>query len=120
MPYVDPERFKRFEQFISRHVMAFAAAAKSGFSSRGKGAVIYSPPDDRFEGTLPAIPLSYKTQAEIEAAQGDTRDELIQGILERYQPPAEAIFVAFYRDQTYDITRATLHQSPTQPPSQPS
>jgi len=117
MPYVDPERFKRFEQFVSRHVAAFAAAAASGFSARGKGVVVYSPSDDRFEGTLPAVTLSYKTQAEIEAVQGDNRDELIQGFLERYEPPAEAIFAAIYRDHTYDVTRAKLHRSPQQPPS---
>src|SRR4051812_5143752 len=110
MAFVDPERFKRFEQFLSRHVKAFAAAASRGFSTRGKGVVIYYPLDDRFEGTLPAVPLEYKTQAEIDAAQGETRDELMQGILERYQPPGEAVCVAIYRDQTYDVSRIVLGQ----------
>lgn len=118
MAYVDPERFKRFEQFISRHVVAFATAASRGFSSRGKGAVIYNAPDDRFEGILPSVPLQYRTKAEIDAAQGNNRDELIQGLLERYQPPAEAIFVAIYRDQTYDVTRAKVHRT-SEPTSQP-
>jgi hypothetical protein len=120
MPFVNPERFKRFELFISRHAVAFASAAASGFSSRGKGAVIYYALDDRFEGTLPALPLEYKTKSEIDEAQGQTRDELIQGLLERYQPPTEALFVAIYRDQTYDITRVSMHRSPQQPPSQPA
>ncbi len=119
MPYVDPERFKRFEQFISRHAIAFAKAANAGFSAKGKGAVIYYPQDDRFEGILPAVPLQYRTKSEIDAAQAETRDELIQGLLERYQPPAEGLFVAIYRDQTYDITRATLPTPPPQPPPRP-
>ena len=109
MAFVDPERFERFEQFLSRHVMAFAAAASRGYLARGRGAVIYRPPDDRFEGTLSALRLEYRTQTEIDAAQGETRDELIQGILERYQPPGEAVFVTVYPDKTYDVSRYPNH-----------
>jgi hypothetical protein len=118
MAFVDPARFKRFEQFIARHAGAFATAANRGFASKGRGAVVYSPLDDRFEGTFPAVPLQYKTQWEINAAQGDKRDELLQGLLERYQPPDEAVFVAVYRDLTYDITRVTMQRSPQPPPRQ--
>jgi len=116
MAFVDPERFKRFEQFLARHVTAFAAAAGRGYAARGKGAVIYRPADDRFEGTLTSLRLEYKTKSEIDAAQGETRDELIQGILDRYQPPGEAVFVAIYGDQTYDVSRVVL-SSTGQPPA---
>ena len=88
-----------------------------GFSSKGKGAVIYHAPDNRFEGTLDALPLQYMSQSEINAAQGETRDELLQGILDRHQPPREAVFIAIYEDNTYDVSRVTLSQSPPQPPS---
>jgi len=120
MAFVDPERFKRFEQFLSRHIAAFAAAASRGYTARGKGAVIYRPADDRFEGTLPSLRLEYKTKSEIDAAQGDTRDELIQGILDRYQPPGEAVFVAIYQDQTYDVSRAVLSTTNQPPRAQPN
>ena len=48
MAFVDPERFKRFEQFVTRHVAAFADAARRGFTARGPGAVIYRAPDGDF------------------------------------------------------------------------
>ena len=55
--------------------------------------------------------------ADIDAAQGGERDELIQGMLERYQPPAEALFVAIYPDMSYDVTRVVL-RPPTAPAQQ--
>jgi hypothetical protein len=117
MGYVDPERFKRFSQFLSRHISVFAAAAARGYAGKGKGAVIYRAPDDRFGGLLAGLRLEYAPKAQIDAAQGDTRDELLQGILDRYEPPGEAVFVAMYPDETYDVSRVTLGQGLQAPPS---
>ena len=106
--YVDPERFKRFEQFFKRHLHIFADAAARGFVKKGPGVLIYRPPDDRFDGQVTSLKFEYKTRAEIEAAQAGQRDELIQGMLERYQPPGEAVLVAIYPDKTYDASRVVL------------
>ena len=119
MPYVDPERFKRFEQFVNRHMRAFFAAAQRGFAERGPGVVLYRAPDDRFEGTLPVLRFEYKTRAEIEAAQSAKRDDLIQGMLERYQPPNEALIAATYPDNSYDVTRVILQAVPSGNPAGP-
>ena len=119
MAYVDPERFKRFEQFIARHARAFMTAAQRGFADRGPGVVVYRSPDDRFEGPVSVLRFEYKTKAEIESAQGDTRDELIQGMLERYRPPLEGLMVAIYPDQSYDVSRVTLQPVPRGNPDAP-
>jgi hypothetical protein len=119
MAFVDPDRFKRFEQFLSRHSGAFAAAASGGYAAMGKGAVVYRPPDDRLEGTSAGLRLEYKAKSEIDAAQGATRDELIQGILDRYQPPGEGVFVAIYPDGTYDVSRVVMTQPGQAPPAGP-
>src|SRR5690349_11029553 len=107
--YVDPERFKRFQAFLDRHLSAFVDAAGRSFQKKGPGVLIYRAPDDRFEGQLRTLTLEYKTKAEIEAAQGEQRDELIQGMLERYRPPGEALLVAIYPDHSYDISRVVIH-----------
>jgi hypothetical protein len=116
MPFVDPERFKRFEQFFSRHLPYFAEAARRAFAAKGPGVLIYHAPDDRFEGQLKSLKFDYKTKSEIDAAHAETRDELIQGMLERYQPPGEALFVAVYPDNTYDISRVVLRRAGETPP----
>ena len=106
--FVDPERFKRFERFFKRHLHVFADAANKSFAKKGPGLLIYRAPDDRFEGEVTSLKFEYKTRAEVEAAQAANRDDLIQGMLERYQPPGEALFVAIYPDKTYDVSRVTL------------
>ena len=106
--FVDPERFKRFQAFLNRHMSAFIDAANRSFQKKGPGVLIYRAPDDRFEGQLRTLTLEYKTKDEIDAAQGEQRDELIQGMLERYQPPVEALLVAIYPDRSYDISRVIL------------
>jgi len=108
MAFIDQERFKRFEHFFTRHLHAFVVAAQRGYAAKGRGVLIYSAPDDRFEPNVRELRFDYKSQGEIEAMQGGARDELLQGILERYQPPGEAVFVALYRDNTYDISRVVL------------
>ena len=108
MAFVDPERFKRFEQFFTRHLAAFSAAAARGLADKGPGVLVYFAPDTHFEGRVTQLRFEYKSKAEIDAMHGDTRDELIQGMLERYQPPGEALFVAIYPDHTYDISRVVL------------
>jgi len=113
--FVDPERFKRFQAFLNRHLSVLFDAASRSFQKKGPGALIYRAPDDRFEGQLRTLTLEYKTKAEIDAAQGEQRDELIQGMLERYQPPTEALFVAIYPDRSYDISRVILR--PGGPPA---
>jgi hypothetical protein len=128
--YVDPERFKRFQRFLQRHFSAFIDAAGRAFANRGPGVLIYRPHDDRFEGNVPVLSFEYKTRAEIEAAQAGERDELIQGMLERYQPPGEALLVAIYPDKSYDISRVVVRRTggpggeapgaPTPTPSQPN
>jgi hypothetical protein len=117
MGSVDPERYKRFSQFLSRHISAFAAAAARGYAARGKGAVIYHASHDRFGELLAGLRLEYVTNAEIGAAQAGKRDELIQGILDRYVPPGEAVFVVIYPDQTYDVSRIVLGEGLQAPPS---
>ena len=108
MAFIDRERFKRFEQFFTRHLHAFVVAAQQGYRTKGRGVLIYSAPDDRFEGNVRELRFDYKSQGEIEAMNQGTRDELVQGMLERYEPPGEAVFVALYRDNTYDISRVVL------------
>ena len=115
MAFVDPERFKRFEQFVTRHQRIFADAAGRGFSMKGPGVLIYYAPDGRFENTVGPLRFEYKTRAEIEKLHEGARDDLIQGMLERYQPPGEALFVAVYQDNTYDITRVVLASDPAAP-----
>jgi hypothetical protein len=110
MAFVDPDRFKRFEKFVLDNLRPFADAAAYGYNAKGKGVVVYMALDDQF--TRPPGPLrfQYKTKAEIDAAHGDTRDDLLQGLLDRYQPPGEAVFLALYPDNTYDITRVALER----------
>jgi hypothetical protein len=120
MGHADPDRYKRFSQFLSRHVAAFAAAAAAGYAAKGKGAVVYHASHDRFGELLAGLRLDYVTSAEIDAAaRGGTRDELIQGILDRYEPPAEAVFVAIYPDRTYDVSRMLLGTGLRPPPLPP-
>ena len=122
--YVDPERFKRFQQFLERHMAVFMDAARRSFAKKGPGVLVYRAPDDQFASEIRTLSFEYKTKAEIEAAQGDQRDELIQGMLERYKPPAEALLVAIYPDKSYDISRVVLQpvSGAGQPggPSQPN
>ena len=106
--YVDPERFKRFQQFIERHMPVFLDAARRSFAKKGPGVLMYRAPDDQFAGEIRTLTFEYKTKAEIEAAQAGQRDELIQGMLERYNPPAEALLVAVYPDNSYDVSRVVL------------
>lgn len=119
MGYADPERYKRFSQFLSRHVGAFAAAAAAGYAARGRGAVIYRPSGDRFGELLAGLRLDYVTRAEVDAAQGGARDDLLQNILDRYDPPGEAVFVALYPDGSYDVSRILLGDGLRAPPSLP-
>lgn len=108
--FVDPERFKRFEQFFTRHLHVFADAAGRGFAAKGPGVLVYRAPDDQFGPGVTTLKFEYKTRAEIEAQQSGARDDLIQGLLERYQPPGEALFVAIYPDKSYDVSRVVLSQ----------
>jgi hypothetical protein len=119
MAFVDPERFKRFEQFIMRHLAPLSEMAEHGFRVKGRGALVYRPPNDRFDAPVTGAKFEYKTKAEIDAAQGTDRDDLIQGMLERYQPPGEALFVAIYPDMSYDVTRVVL-RPPTTPGQKPN
>ena len=107
MAFVDPERFKRFERFINRHLPPLAEIATRAFEAKGPGVLALRPPNDRFDGPS-ELNFEYKTKAEIEAAQGGDRDELIQGMLERYEPPGEALICAIYPDMSYDVTRVVL------------
>jgi hypothetical protein len=113
MAFVDPDRFKRFEQFVHQHLRAFAEAADYGYNAKGKGVVIYTPLDDRFSRPGGPLRFQYKTKDEIDAAHEGQRDDLLQGVLDRYQPPGEAVFVALYPDNTYDITRVILQRVET-------
>jgi hypothetical protein len=108
MAFVDPERFKRFEQFLTRNLRAFAEAANRAFEVKGPGVLIYHAPDDRFDTPVTQFKFQYKTKPQIDKAHESARDELLQGMLDRYQPPGEAVFVALYPDNTYDITRVVL------------
>src|SRR5437868_5855726 len=108
MAYVDPERFKRFEQFLARHLPAFAMVARRGFAERGPGVVIYRASDDKFEPPTDVLKFEYKPRAQIDSAQKDAPDTLIGGMLERYQPPEEALLVAIYPDNSYDVSRVKL------------
>src|SRR5688500_2758383 len=117
MAFVDPERFKRFEQFLTRHSRVVAEAASRAFEAKGPGVLIYHAPDDRFDDTpIAQFKFQYKTKVEIDRVHADTRDELLQGMLDRYQPPGEAVFVALYRDNTYDISRVVLRPAQSSPP----
>ena len=118
MAFVDPERFKRFEQFLNRHSRVIAEAAARAFQAKGPGVLIYHAPNDRFEDSqIPQFKFQYKTKAEIDRVHAENRDELLQGMLDRYQPPGEAVFLALYQDNTYDISRVVLRppQSPAPP-----
>lgn len=111
MAFVDPERFKRFEQFVTRHILILADLATQAFEKVGPGALVYRAADDKFDAPIKGTRFEYKTKAQIDAAQAGVRDELLQGMLERYAPPGEAIFVAIYPDETYDVTRVVLRRS---------
>ena len=119
MAFVDPERFKRFEQFLTKHQRLFADAANRGFSMKGPGVLIYYAPDGRFDPPAGPLRFEYKTRADIEKLHEGARDEMLQGMLERYQPPGEALFVAVYPDNTYDITRVVMSTDPAPPPAAP-
>ena len=108
MAFVDPERFKRFEQFVNRYITPLADAAGRGFAAMGPGVLIYYAPDDKFEGPVKEMRIEYRTKAQIDAAHANNRDELLQGMLDRYQPPGEVVILAIYPDNTYDITRAVV------------
>lgn len=110
MAFVDPERFKRFEQFFTRHLKAFLETASRGFVAKGPGAVVYQAPDGKFDQPVPVLRLQYRAKSEIDAMHAGARDELIQGMLDRYQPPGEAVLVALYQDNTYDVTRVVIQQ----------
>jgi len=43
----DPERFKRFQAFLNRHLSVLFDAANRSFQKKGPGALIYRAPDDR-------------------------------------------------------------------------
>lgn len=108
MPFVDPDRFKRFEQFVTRNQRILAESAARGFASKGPGVVIYYAPSDRYDEPENILRFQYKTKVEIDAMHQGARDELLQGILDRYQPPGEAVIIAVYQDNTYDITRVVI------------
>lgn len=116
MAYVDPERFKRFQSFLRTHIGAFAKAARQGFQDHGPGVLLYRAPDDQFDKPVREFRFEYKTKAGIEAAQADNRDDLIQGMLERYNPPDEVILAAVYPDTSYDVTRVSIQAVPVQGP----
>ena len=107
MGFVDPARFRRFEQFLGRYLRHFAEAARRGFAEKGPGLLIYYAPDDQF-AEANQLRLEYKTKAEVDELHAGSRDDLVQGILERYQPPDEAAIIAIYPDNTYDISRVVL------------
>ena len=113
MAFVDPERFKRFEKFVSLNLPALAGAAGRGFRSKGPGVLILYAPNDRFEGGTAPLHTDYKSKAEIDVMHEGARDELVQGMLERYNPASEVVILAMYPDNTYDISRVVL-----QPPGQ--
>jgi hypothetical protein len=115
MAFVDPERFKRFEQFLTRHLGVFVQAAEKAYSMKGPGILIYHAPDDRFDGSPREFKFQYKTKTEIDTSHAGARDELLQGMLDRYQPPGEALFLAIYPDNTYDITRASVRREEKSP-----
>ena len=119
MAFVDPERFKRFEQFVIRHLAPLAEMADRAFQAKGRGVLLFRPPDDRFTSPVTSMKFEYKTKADIDAIQAGDRDDLIQGMLERYQPPGEALFVAVYPDMSYDVTRIVL-RPPTTPGQKPN
>ena len=108
MAFVDPERFKRFEQFVGRHLPPLAEMVTHAFRAKGPGVLVCRPPNDRFDGPVSELKFEYKTKAEIDAVQAGDRDDLIQGMLERYQPPGEALICAIYPDMSYDVTRVVL------------
>jgi hypothetical protein len=108
MAFVDPERFKRFEQFVAANLRVFADAAGRGYAKIGPGVLMYHAPDDRFDPPTGPFRFEYRSKAEIDALHATARDELLQGMLERYKPPGEALFLAIYKDNTYDISRVTL------------
>jgi hypothetical protein len=110
--FVDPDRFKRFEQFVNQHLRAFADAASHGYATKGKGVLIYVSLDDKFSRPGGPLRFQYKSKGEIDAAHEGQRDELLQGLLDRYQPPDEAVFLALYPDNTYDITRVGIQRIP--------
>ena len=110
MGFVDPERFKRFQQFLSSRMVVFADAAQRGFAAKGPGVVIYNAPDDRFDPATREVRLQYRSKADIDAVHAQTRDELLQGVLDLYQPPNEAVFLAIYPDNTYDVSRVVLRR----------
>ena len=110
MAFVDPERFKRFEQFLSRHMRVFVDASTRAYSMKGPGVLIYNAPDDQFGAPVGPLQFQYKTKAEVDAAHEGARDEMLQGMLERYQPPGEALFLAIYRDNTYDLSRVVIQR----------
>ena len=110
MAFVDPDRFKRFEQFVTQHLRAFADAANHGYAAKGKGVLIYTSLDDKFSRPAGPLRFQYKSKDEVDAAHQGRRDDLLQGMLDRYQPPGEAVFLALYPDNTYDITRVVLQR----------
>ena len=117
MAFVDPERFKRFEQFVAAHLRVFADAAGRGYAKLGPGVLIYNAPDDRFDPPTGPFRFEYKSKAEIDALHATARDELLQGMLERYKPPGEALLVAIYPDLSYDVTRVVLRPAAGSPPA---
>src|SRR4051794_21361845 len=116
MAFVDPERFKRFEKFVSLNLAGLAGAAGRGFRSKGPGVLILYAPDDRYEGGAAPLHSDYKSRAEIDTMHEGARDELVQGMLERYNPATEMLLLAMYPDNTYDISRVVL-QPPAQRPN---
>ena len=113
MAFVDRERFKRFEQFLAKHIRVFADAAGHGYSRKGPGVLIYNAPDDRFDPPTGPFRFDYKSKSEIDTLHQAARDEMLQGMLDRYKPPAEAVFLAIYPDNTYDISRVVITVTPS-------
>ncbi len=105
---VDPHRSKRFQDFFTKHLPLFADAASQGFARKGPGVLVYHPPDDRFDRRVASLKFEYKARAEVEAAPGGAGDDLVRGMLGRYDPPNEALFVAVYPDKSYDVSRVVL------------
>lgn len=116
MAFVDPERFKRFERFVTRHILTLADLANKAFAKVGPGALVYRAANDKFDAPIKGTRFEYMTRAQVEAAQAGVRDELLQGMLERYQPPREALIVAIYPDESYDVTRVVLRPPGEAPP----
>ena len=116
MGFVDRERYNRFEQFLAKHLRVFVDGATRGFEARGPGVLVYHAPDDQFNAPTGPLRFDYHPKTQVDAAHQSRRDELLQGMLDRYQPPGEAVIVAIYPDNTYDITRVVIQRTEANAP----